>query len=205
MTCIVGYVEQNVSWIVGDSAACDATDNTMRVRQDPKVFRNGSMIIGYSGSFRVGQVMRYELKLPSRPNGMEPFEYMVTRFVSTLKKCVEKHGISKEMEETQALVGYAGQLFCIESDLQVAMNNNHFEAIGMGRLLAIGSMHTTSKLKIETQKRLLLAITSASEFSHTVSPPFLLGWLKSPRSYGFLISKDGKKWTDYVSPWPIIQ
>ncbi len=198
MTCIVGYVEGKVAWIVGDSAANDSSDDTMRIREDPKVFRNGPMIMGYAGSFRLAQVMRYELRIPPRPKGMEPFEFMVTKFIKAVKKCAHEHGINEEITESYVLVGYAGQLFCIEPNLQVAMNGSHFEAVGSGALLALGSMHTTSKLEMDPGQRMLLAMKAAAAFSRTVSPPFLLGWVRSSVSHGFYTCNDDENWVDYV-------
>ena len=43
MTCIVGYIDK-VAYIGGDSAASGG--DSVNIRKDPKVFRNGDFIFG---------------------------------------------------------------------------------------------------------------------------------------------------------------
>ena len=61
MTCIVGLVHEGVVYIGGDSAGVGGMSLT--VRADEKVFQNGEFLMGFTTSFRMGQLLRYSLKL----------------------------------------------------------------------------------------------------------------------------------------------
>ena len=62
MTCIVAIKHDNEIWMGGDSAAFRDDERTNRA--DEKVFKNGDFLLGYSGSFRVGQLIRYAFNPP---------------------------------------------------------------------------------------------------------------------------------------------
>lgn len=62
MTCIVGLVDQGNVWIGGDSAGVGGYD--LMLRADQKVFRNGDFLMGFTSSFRMGQLLRYKLSPP---------------------------------------------------------------------------------------------------------------------------------------------
>ena len=58
MTCIVGILEENGDiYMGGDSAG--ASGNTLKIRADEKVFINENYIMGFTSSFRMGQLLRY--------------------------------------------------------------------------------------------------------------------------------------------------
>ena len=56
MTCIAGLVHDGAVYLAGDSAGCSGWDLT--VRADPKVFVSGSYVMGFTTSFRMGQLLR---------------------------------------------------------------------------------------------------------------------------------------------------
>ena len=61
MTCIVGMVDgQGTVYIGADSLAAGGYQKT--IRKDAKVFTNGIAVMGYTSSFRMGQLLRYKLK-----------------------------------------------------------------------------------------------------------------------------------------------
>jgi len=65
MTVIIGIIDKknNKAIIAGDSAATDSWDYQTKIKH-PKVFRNGKFIIGYTHSFRLGDVLRYAFNPP---------------------------------------------------------------------------------------------------------------------------------------------
>ena len=56
MTCIAGLIEDGNIWIGGDSAA--VTHYRMMKRADTKVFINGPFLIGFTSSYRMGQILQ---------------------------------------------------------------------------------------------------------------------------------------------------
>ena len=64
ITCIVGFSHLGKVYIGGDSAGLSGWGLT--VRKDPKVFANGPCIMGFTSSFRMGDLLRYSLVVPER-------------------------------------------------------------------------------------------------------------------------------------------
>ncbi len=62
MTCIVGLEHNNSVYIGGDSLG--STSGVTIVRQDKKVFHNGETLIGFTSSYRMGQLVT-RLKFPN--------------------------------------------------------------------------------------------------------------------------------------------
>jgi ATP-dependent protease HslVU (ClpYQ) peptidase subunit len=180
MTCIVGMVKDNKVWIGGDSAGSDSS--SICIRRDPKVFKNGKFLIGYCGSFRLGQLLHYKFTPPQYPDDKDIFSFMVTDFADAVRELAKDHGILKiednveELEEIQLLIGYNGRLFTLEEDMQIGEVVNEYYAVGEGMDLALGSMHTTGRQKrgYTPKKRLEMALEASATFCKSVAPPFVI-------------------------------
>lgn len=81
MTVIVGLINEGRVHIGGDSAGISGCRLT--VRKDPKVFLNGPYVMGFCGSFRMGQLLHHAFKAP-KPKGNDLDGFMTTRFVDKL-------------------------------------------------------------------------------------------------------------------------
>ena len=179
MTIIVGLIDEESKTIYmgGDSAG--VAHYSLQKRKDPKVFINGEFIIGYTSSFRMGQLLRFKLNPPTRKIGMDVYEYMCTDFIDAVRECFKEGGYTEIENNVEAggtfLVGYAGRLFEVESDFQVAERLIDYTACGCGIDLALGSLHSTAYIThITPERRVLLALKAAAEFSVGVSDPFVI-------------------------------
>lgn len=172
MTCIVGFIDKEGVYIGGDSAAVSQEDLTYNIRSDEKVFTKGEFIFGYSTSFRMGQLLRYKLKIPAHPKGMDVTQYMVTLFIDAVKRCFEDNSYHEMMTEEGGcfMIGYKGKLYVILSDYQVAQPKENFAALGCGENFAIGAMYASTEK--EPQKKIEIALNAAVAFSMGVKPPF---------------------------------
>jgi len=177
MTCIVGIVSDKI-WIGGDSAA--SGDGTVILRKDEKVFKRDQFLYGYAGSFRLGQLLRYKFNPPTkRSKRQDIYEYMVSEWMDSLRKCLKDSGYTKILDENHEeieasfLVGYKGRLFIVDEDLNVGETLHSYIAIGSGEPYALGSLNTTDKIKnMDPEKRIQLALEAAAEMSTGVRPPF---------------------------------
>lgn len=174
MTCIVGLVERGRIWMGGDSAGVSGLDICDRV--DSKVFAKEGMLFGFTWSFRMGQLLRYKLKVPANPEDLPIDAYMATCFVDALRDCLKQGGFATKEKEAetggQFLVGYSGRLFCLESDYQVGERREGFNACGCGSSYALGSLYSTVGLKSEIRVR--EALRAAAKFSAGVRAPFTI-------------------------------
>lgn len=172
MTCIVAVVEDGKVWIGGDSAGVAGYDLT--VRADPKVFRNGDFVMGFTSSFRMGQLLAHAFQPPKRHADQDVFAYMVTGFVDALRQCFKDGGYAGQRDAREDggtfLVGYQGRLFCIESDYQVRESIDGYDACGCGAPVALGALYQTAPGN--PKGRLIAALKAAEHFNVGVRAPF---------------------------------
>ena len=174
MTCIVGLVDGDRVWMGGDSAGVNGLDIT--VRADTKVFRNGEMLIGFTSSFRMGQLLHYRLEPPHRDPEADVFRYMVVDFVDAVRNCLKDGGYAHRSNDVETggtfMVGYEGRLFSVQSDYQVGEAVRGYHAIGCGADYALGSLASTEGLPAEERVRKALEV--AELFSGGVRAPFTI-------------------------------
>lgn len=185
MTCIIGLVHKGAVYMGGDSAGTSGTD--IKVRLDPKVFiLKNRFIIGFTDSFRMGQLLNFSLKLPRQKPTQSDYEYMCTGFINAVRKCFEAGGYmgresSQREEGGTFLVGYRGVLYAIGSDFQVGINENPYCSVGCAEDYAHGSLYTTELLRMNPKRRITLALEVATHFNSAVRPPFVILRLPPPR------------------------
>lgn len=171
MTCIVGLVDNGRVFIGGDSAG--VSDLDVVVRADEKVFVNGPFLMGFTTSFRMGQLLRYALRPPKWIDG-ELYRFMVVDFIDDVRRVLADGGMSKKEDNVeeggQFLVGAYGHLFTIGEDFQVGENIHGYAACGCGEAYAMASFFSTARLT--PRRRVQTALEAAEEFSGGVRRPF---------------------------------
>lgn len=172
MTAIVGVAHGGKVYIGGDSSGMAGWET--HVRADAKVFTNGPYVMGFTTSFRMGQLLRYKLAPPPHPEGESTDRFMVTTFVDAVRACLKDGGFAKadngREEGGDFLVGYQGRLFEIDSDYQVGEFVNGYGAIGAGSQTALGALYATKDLA--PRKRVLVALKAANRHNGAVCGPF---------------------------------
>lgn len=186
MTCIIGFVDKNKDIYIGaDSAGVDGHYN-IRERVDSKVFIKKDMIFGFTSSFRMGQLIRYQLTIPEQVPSKDDYTYMCTDFIEAVITCFKNHGYAKIDNNVILggffLVGYKGKLYQIECDFQVAQINCNYDACGCGESYAMGAMEvieTNLELKVNSpNNKIMQALSIAEKFSAGVAKPFNILCLK---------------------------
>lgn len=186
MTCIVGIERPDGVMIGGDSAASNYS--IMYTREDRKVFHNEGLIIGYTDSFRMGQLLRYRLEIPPHhPPDKDDFEYLATDFIDAVRAVFTDHGfLHKEHEEESGgefLVAYRGRLYFVCGDFQVGRAAEPYIAIGSGGEVALGAlyaMHHYFKDKLTSQHLAIFSLQAAADHTPYVRQPFWTEWQARP-------------------------
>lgn len=172
MTCIVGLLHKEKIFMGADSAGVGGYD--LRIRIDSKIFKKDEFLIGFTSSFRMGQLLRYSFQIPPQKDNQDVFEYMVTDFVNAARDCFKQGGYAKisNNEETGGtfLIGYKKRLFFMESDFQIGECLEGYHAVGCGASYALGSIYSSDLL--EPQERVLLALKASEAFNAGVRGPF---------------------------------
>jgi hypothetical protein len=179
MTCIVGFVgDDGAVWMGGDSAGISGID--LCIRADTKVFTRGPFIMGFTGSFRMGQILRYQLETPAHPDGMSDSEYMNTCFIDAVRDCLKKGGFAAKRDEVERggnfLVGYHGKLYDIQSDYQVAEYTDHYASVGCGYAYALGALYMMDVIdpSIAPVTQIEAALAAAEQYSAGVRGPYVI-------------------------------
>ena len=175
MTCIVGLVHKGHVFLGGDSAGVDG-HYRLTVRADRKVFRNGDFIMGFTSSFRMGQLLAFKFSPPKPRTGVDTMSYMVTDFIDAARALMKDGGFARMKDSAEEggtfLVGYSGRLFHISNDFQVGESTHGFDACGCGDEIALGSLRST-RTWTDPTARLKEALESAEMFSAGVRGPFV--------------------------------
>jgi ATP-dependent protease HslVU (ClpYQ) peptidase subunit len=181
MTCIVGLVDKGKVYLGGDSAGVRA-DLQIMVRKDPKVFKVEKFVIGFSSSFRMGQLLMKSLKPPkiSPKDKKDLYKYMTTKFVDEIRRVFKAGGYLEVKAGVEVggnfLVGIEGHLFHIQPDFQVSETYEPYTAIGCGEQYALTALHILTSFpttkKLTPQQKLEFALGAASKFSGGVRPPY---------------------------------
>jgi hypothetical protein len=177
MTCIAGVVgDDGRVYIGGDSARVAGWSITPRA--DAKVFRRGEWVFGFTSSFRMGQLIRYSLKLPEPPK-RDLDRFMATAFVDALRACLKAGGFAEVEHNVESggtfLVGLRGRLYMVDHDFQAGRSARGFDAVGCGRDEARGALYALHKLKaLSPRARVRLALEATAEQNGGVCPPFVV-------------------------------
>lgn len=173
MTCIVGLIEKDKIYLGADSAGVGGWSLT--VRKDPKVFKNGKFVFGFTSSFRMGQLLNFKFKPPKQKKDQSDYEFMVTTFVDAVKDSLESwmKTISGQDKGGVFIVGYKKKLYVIHDDFQVGISHEPYCAVGAGGDIALGSLYTTNQSDMSPRERLTMALNAAARFNAAVCEPFV--------------------------------
>lgn len=173
VTCIVGIAQNGVVLLGGDSAAVEDRHYLARTKH-PKVFRNGEYLIGYTSSFRMGQLLEFA-ELPALDE-RDAYHFMATSFVERIRQIMRDGGYMKRDNEREEggsfLVGIKGRLFQIDCDYHAQESLDGYTAVGCGVSVALGSLFSSAHMPM--QDRAMLALRAAEQFTTGVRAPFHL-------------------------------
>lgn len=175
MTCIAGIASGGRVWIGGDAGTYD--DEEAWILKEPKVFKNGDFLIGISGSGRAHGLLKYAFVPPDHPASLTDLEFLNQIFVTELRKQMDAYGFLKNvngidsLKNFAALLGYNGELYFIEDDLQVGQTVNDINACGAGGTAARAAM-LAQPASVKPVARIKKALHVAEYMSTKVRSPF---------------------------------
>ena len=150
MTVIIGYADGKNVWMVGDEAG--SNDEFHSCVKHSKVFVcNKNILIGYTSSFRMGQILEHGTKFPAIRKGSDIYKYMCTTFADKILETFEKAKYAK-ISNNEAiggtfLVGIFGRLFKVQDNFSILEYKTPFSACGCGYQYALASMEAMETLK----------------------------------------------------------
>ncbi len=188
MTCIVGIEHKDNVYMACDSAGTDEYYNFCTTAET-KVFYNTGTLMGMCGSFRLGQLLQYSLKIPDFDPRETDMNWLVNDYIDAVRHTLEEKGHIIKGEHTDEgipegdfLLGFRGKLYIVEGNFQVLRVSRGYVATGCGASYALGVMHyqmnhlpAKQRDPIEMLER---ALEAASEHSAGCAPPHHVFQLK---------------------------
>lgn len=174
MTCIVAVTDGTSVHMAGDLMGSDGF--TKKVYKKSKVFIKDDFIIGYTSSFRMGQLLEYSWLPPLRSTDQTDDEYIYQNVVDSFIQLFKDndYGCKKdcELETGEFLFGYKGRLFYHQGNHSLL--ENHSFAIGAGCYHAEGALQILTHYgSLGSYERMLgMCIGVASQFVMDVSEDY---------------------------------
>lgn len=153
MTCVVAVKYEGKVWMGADHLGSDGFIKTEFI-ENSKVFKNGDFLIGYTTSFRMGQILQYSWRPPHRVEGISDDQYFYKTVLDSVRNCFkdndygDKQGI--DWQSGNFLVGWKGRLFEVEN--ANALEHHKIAAVGSGCYHAIGAMKALLKVEKHTER-----------------------------------------------------
>lgn len=171
MTVIVGYIDKinNQAIIGGDSAS--SNDYIIHSAKQNKVFSNGDFIFGCTTSYRMIQLLQYQLEIP-QVDREDMFGYMVTKFVPAVKKIFKEEEFEKENKGGNFVVGYGSSLFEIQKDYSV--QELDYYAVGCGNEYAYGALNALHYMDLAAEYKVEAALGAAIKSSPGCQGPITI-------------------------------
>lgn len=171
MTCIVAEVVKGVVHMAGDKLGSNGYSKMLVSKS--KVFIKGEFIIGYTSSFRMGQLLEYTWTPPEKLTSQAEELYIYKTVVDSVKETLKADGYATDKSGGTFLFGYKGSIYEMQDDFAI-FKAEKYTAVGCGEQEAKAVLYTLDKVKstMSIEKRLALAIEASSVLKCGVSSEY---------------------------------
>jgi ATP-dependent protease HslVU (ClpYQ) peptidase subunit len=172
VTCIVAVEADGIVYMGSDHAGSNGY--TLTPVEASKTFTNGPLLIGYTTSFRMGQILQYGLIVPSHTLSWDLDRWVATDLMVAVRATFEAHGWNQTEKNVATggnfLMAVGGRCYEIQSNYSFLRSATGEYAVGSGENHALGSLHTTRGQ--EPAVRVMRALEAAAEHCTGVAGPF---------------------------------
>jgi len=179
MTCIIGMQKDEKVYIGADNIA--STNELKQSREDKKVFIKNNMIFGCTSSYRIINLLQYQLVIPDYHLDVSIDQYMYTDFIEEVIKLFKDKCFStidnNVISGGNFIVGFKGKLYEIDNDFQIAKPSDGFSCIGSGYQYAYGAMKALKKYEdklLSTEDIIKEALGVSEYYNPFVRKPFTI-------------------------------
>lgn len=155
MTCIIAYTNGKESFIAGDKIAVDLLSYEKYLETKPKIFKkpfkstregiikDECLAIGGTTSFRMLQLLEYELILPQ--NERTEFEtYLIKDCIPEIRRLFKEdwdaYGEGQDTAGGSFIILHNHKIYSVQPEFSVMHPSTNYYAIGCGDSLAKGAM-----------------------------------------------------------------
>jgi ATP-dependent protease HslVU (ClpYQ) peptidase subunit len=175
MTCIVAW--RNQKGVIMGADSCGGGGHRANAVKTPKVSVVGEYLIGYTSSFRMGQILHFAMTTQKHNEKNDLFWHLVNVLVPEMRSAMRQHGWLKTENNVEEggsfLLAHGTRVFEVQSDFSVLEYEEEFIATGCGEDWAMGAMYALRHDKrLTVKEKLTIALEAASRYSSYVRPPF---------------------------------
>lgn len=175
MTCIIGIEVPETGRVLLGADTLMSTTRMKSTVTDSKLFYFGDTLIGFAGSIRQKQILKYMDQSMGIASPF-PIEYLIKNIVEPYRIALEtanavtlNNGTADH--ESEFLIGYKGKVYHVATDFSVTRSVRGYEVIGAGEYFAHGALEAFKNEK-SAEDRLMEALRIAALFSPWVAEPF---------------------------------
>lgn len=167
MSVILGASDGEKVIIGADSGGILASFD-YEIRKDSKVFiKNDDLLFGFAGSFRVGQLVKNSIKFEKKPDNMSDHKYLCTMVANEINSYLP------DLEETNFIIGYRGNIYTLQTDFQVSSNTRNFDSIGAASPFALSSYYLLNEYTdLDIEQKVQKSLEISTKFNLGALPPF---------------------------------
>ncbi|AXC36891.1 hypothetical protein [Escherichia coli] len=170
MTCIIAHTDGVSSFIAGDKLGSNGFTKT--VQTEPKVFEKEFiklhddgltrtkevMALGYTTSFRMGQLLNYNLNLPEQDASQTFSQYLVLKVIPIIRQMFKEEwgarDASQDVGGGQFIILHNHTIYEVQEDFSVLQPKTRITAVGSGTYHAIAAMQAYIEVENESKKPL---------------------------------------------------
>lgn len=178
MTLIAAQMDKTgIVWMAADSLGSNSNGDRY-IRKDKKIFKKDGYLIGYTSSYRMGQIIEHKAKLPELPLNNRGNIHIV-KVIDAIAESLYNNNYTMEKDNRhyggEFIIGWHGRLYCIQSDFQYSTTAINYMCCGAGEDFGLGALHTAQKLKGSNEiEALLYAMRAGTKHNCFVAPPFIV-------------------------------
>jgi len=163
MTAIAGIIDKknNITYLASDEMGSNGF--TGENFKTPKLFRNGVLSVAFCGSYRLGQILKYNLKPRNFEVGETIDEYVFNYLEKEIRNILKERKFLQEDLGVQSIGGseiifaVKDRLFVMQSDLAILEPEHIFVTSGSGKFHLEASIYTQLKLAKNKSYKAILA------------------------------------------------
>lgn len=183
MSCAIGYSSNGKVYIGVDSICVSEENLFMLRRKDTKIFTFNKALVAFVGSWRNGQILKYELNdIHFKYKVDDEMKYLVKSYVPDVINTMNKYSCSIDSKDgmlfnSEILIGWNGKLFIIGSDFQVIEISENFASIGCGDTFATGfltALEYYSDKKLLPEEKIRITLENVEKNYGSVTSPFII-------------------------------
>ena len=177
MTCCGFYINKKNAYAFSDGAAYNG--QTKQYVINPKFFKVGDLWFAYTSSFRMADILQYQLSL-EKDKKQNDVEYIKKYVMERIRLVLKDNGFTSvnNNKETAGtfLIYYKNKVYTIFDDLQCNLLKKDIYTVGCGEECMTASFLASNKKDIVKTLKKCLYITSKISFG--VEPPFFIKKIK---------------------------